>query len=126
MTFERGLESPDGKTVWDGGAWRPLSEDKEWWWDGTAWKSASALSEEMSVATDDPLAAADAPDQSPIPDETQDALEVVKEQGEMGPGGTGEVRELPNGAVVSASGYYYWAGAGWRPLISAPPVKAPG
>ena len=126
MSFERGLASPDGKTIWDGGAWRPLSEDKAWWWDGTAWKSAASLTEEISVATNDPLAATDAPDGGTAHDETQDGVEVAQEQGEMGPGGTGEVRELPNGAVVSADGYYYWAGGGWKPLVSAPPVKAPG
>ena len=59
------------------------------------------------------------------PDENQ-AEHDVEERGQMGPGGTGQVRELPTGAIVSANGYYYWGGSGWKPLVSAPPVKAPG
>ena len=54
-----------------------------------------------------------------------DGLEA-EQRGHVGPGGTGQVRELPNGAIVSADGYFYWGGIGWRPLVAAPPVKAPG
>jgi hypothetical protein len=42
------------------------------------------------------------------------------------PGATGSVRELPNGAIVSGNGYYYWSGWKWTALVENPPVKAPG
>jgi hypothetical protein len=42
------------------------------------------------------------------------------------PGASGIVRELPNGAIVSGNGYFYWSGWKWKPLIPNPPAKAPG
>jgi hypothetical protein len=42
------------------------------------------------------------------------------------PGATGNVRELPNGAIVSGNGYFYWSGWKWKALVPDPPAKAPG
>src|SRR5262249_38403834 len=35
-------------------------------------------------------------------------------------------RQLPNGAIVSDSGSWYWTGGGWEALLPNPPDKAPG
>jgi hypothetical protein len=120
---ERGSESPGGKETWDGAGWRPLSEDKAWWWDGTTWRSTVEL--RVLAISPEIVALTNGLEGDSAPDKDQDALEL-EQRGQIGPGGTGQVRELPNGAIVSANGYFYWGGVGWRPLVSAPPVKAPG
>jgi Short C-terminal domain len=125
LSFDRGSESPDGKEIWDGAGWLPLSEDKAWWWDGSSWRSTVDLRAQISAAMPESLASTNGSKAELVPDENQ-AEHDAEERGQIGPGGTGQVRELPNGAIVSANGYYYWGGSGWKPLVSAPPVKAPG
>src|ERR1700730_3581786 len=116
---DRGSESPNGKEIWDGAGWRLLSDDKAWWWDSTAWQAIGDLKNQALTATTASLSTTDDSYGEGTPDVSQDGLDVDG-KGQLGPGGTGQVRELPNGAIVSGDAYYYWAGVGWRPLVPAP------
>ena len=42
-TSWKGLKSDDRRNVWDGSAWRELSDDGWYYWDGTAWVEVSLL-----------------------------------------------------------------------------------